>query len=138
MENGFYIPISSHSHAVNSHSFPFPSWESYSHTRGIPTGLPFLLGNPLPCSFLVESTKRPNFAVQSFFTTAIRHTFNVLTPLLCRQESNSTLTLILYGRHAANIHYYWYSITPSLFYSRVKTFLFCKSSPPLPSFLLQD
>jgi len=32
-------------------------------------------------------------------------------------------------RYAANIHtyHYWYSITPSLFHSRLKTFLYCKS-----------
>jgi len=33
----------------------------------------------------------------------------------------------------------WYSITHSLFHSRLKTFLFCKSFPPQPFlFLLQD
>jgi len=34
-------------------------------------------------------------------------------------------------KYAANIHtyYYQYSITPSLFYSRLKTFLLCKSFP---------
>jgi len=33
----------------------------------------------------------------------------------------------------------WYSITHSLFHSRLKTFLFCKSFPPqLLIFLLQD
>jgi len=33
----------------------------------------------------------------------------------------------------------WYSITRSLFHSRLKTFLFCKSFPPQPFlFLLQD
>ena len=31
-------------------------------------------------------------------------------------------------------YHYLYSITPSLFYSRLKTFLFCKSFPPQPSF----
>ena len=35
--------------------------------------------------------------------------------------------------------YYWYHITHSLFHSRLKSFLFCKSSLPQPSlFLLQD
>jgi len=35
--------------------------------------------------------------------------------------------------------YYWYSITHSLFYSRLKSFLFCESSLPQPfHFLLQD
>ena len=35
---------------------------------------------------------------------------------------------------SANSHtyYYWYSITHSLFHSRLKTFLFCKSFPPQP------
>ena len=31
-------------------------------------------------------------------------------------------------------YYYYYSITPSLFHSRLKTFLSCKSFPPQPSF----
>jgi len=35
--------------------------------------------------------------------------------------------------------YYWYSITHSLFHSRLKSFLFCKSCLPQPFlFLLQD
>ena len=35
--------------------------------------------------------------------------------------------------------YYWYSITHSLFHSRLKSFLFCESSLPQPFlFLLQD
>ena len=35
--------------------------------------------------------------------------------------------------------YYWYSITHSLFHSRLKSFLFCKSSLPHPFlFLIQD
>ena len=35
--------------------------------------------------------------------------------------------------------YYWYSVTHSLFHSRLKSFLFCKSSLPQPFlFLLQD
>jgi len=38
-----------------------------------------------------------------------------------------------------NTYYYWYSITHSLFHSRLKSFLFCKSSLPQPFFfLLQD
>ena len=39
----------------------------------------------------------------------------------------------------SHTYYYWYSITHSLFHSRLKSFLFCKSSLPLPFFfLLQD
>ena len=33
-------------------------------------------------------------------------------------------------------YYYWYSITHSLFHSRLKSFLFCKSSLPQPFFFL--
>jgi len=38
--------------------------------------------------------------------------------------------------YAANSHtyYYYFSITHSLFHSRLKTFLFCKSSPLQPFF----
>ena len=32
------------------------------------------------------------------------------------------------------LNYYKYSIVPSLFHPRLKTFLFCKCFPPLPSF----
>ena len=39
----------------------------------------------------------------------------------------------------SHTYYYWYSITHSLFHSRLKSFLFCKSSLPQPFlFLLQD
>ena len=38
-----------------------------------------------------------------------------------------------------SLYYYWYSIIHSLFHSRLKSFLFCKSSLPQPFlFLLQD
>jgi len=38
---------------------------------------------------------------------------------------------ILYGRHTANIYsyYYYYSITPSLFHSRLRKFLFLQILP---------
>jgi len=41
---------------------------------------------------------------------------------------------ILYGRYLPNqqSYLYWYSITHSLFHSRLKTFLFCKSFPLQP------
>jgi len=39
----------------------------------------------------------------------------------------------------SHTYYYWYSITHLLFHSRLKSFLFCKSSLPQPfHFLLQD
>jgi len=45
----------------------------------------------------------------------------------------------LYVDHYYYNFYYWYFITHSLFYSRLKSFLFCKSSLPQPFlFLLQD
>jgi len=34
----FYIPIASHSHAVNSHSFPFPSISIIPISTGFPLG----------------------------------------------------------------------------------------------------
>ena len=50
---------------------------------------------------------------------------------------------ILYGHYPPTVilttSTIWYSITHSLFHYRLKTFLFCKSFPPQPSFfLLQD
>jgi len=48
---------------------------------------------------------------------------------------------ILYGHYPPTVilTIIWYSVTHSLFHSRLKTFLFCKSFPPqLSFFLLQD
>jgi len=43
-----------------------------------------------------------------------------------------------YCHRLLTMYYYWYSITHSLFHSRLKSFLFCKSSLPQPFlFLLQ-
>jgi len=52
-----------------------------------------------------------------------------------------TIYRILYGHYLPTVilTIIWYSITQSLFHSRLKTFLFCKSFPPQPFlFLLQD
>jgi len=43
-----------------------------------------------------------------------------------------------YSHTYCHTYYYWYSITHSLFHSRLKPFLFCKSSLPHPFlFLIQ-
>ena len=45
----------------------------------------------------------------------------------------SSFSLVCLNCHT---YYYWYSITHSLFHSRLKSFLFCKSSLPQPFFFL--
>jgi len=58
--------------------------------------------------------------------------------ILCSFAVHSrTSDLLVY---AANIYtyYYWYSISPSLFHSGLKTSLFCKYFPPWPSFFRTD
>jgi len=46
------------------------------------------------------------------------------------------ISRILYGRYLPTVilTIIWYSITHSLFHSRLKTYLFCKSFPPQPYF----
>ena len=44
------------------------------------------------------------------------------TVIICQQSLSAN----------SHTYYYWYSITHSLFHSRLNTFLFCKSFPPQP------
>ena len=43
-----------------------------------------------------------------------------------------SLAFIWFVFNFSHTYYYWYSITHSLFHSRLKSFLFCKSSLPQP------
>ena len=66
-----------------------------------------------------------------------------INPLLCItiQHISNWDSPILYGHYLPTVilTIIWYSITYSLFHSRLKTFLFCKSFPPQPfPFLLPD
>ena len=61
-------------------------------------------------------------------------------PATLNQQCNVIVELDgLQQQQQQHTYYYWYSITDSLFHSRLKSFLICKSSLPHPFlFLLQD
>ena len=65
-----------------------------------------------------------------------------LSTARCRRAGSSVrsikLTCVLYGHYLPTVilTIIWYSFTHSLFHSRLKTFLFCKSLPPEPFLLL--
>jgi len=80
---------------------------------------------------------------QTLWKISPRHDDHVVNKT--RRQSNLLCTAfncrILYGLYLPTVilTIIWYSITHSLFHSRLKTFLFCKSFPPQPSlFLLRD
>jgi len=57
----------------------------------------------------------------------------------CYDRTRSKKVIIVTEHPTVRLTIIWYSITHSLFHSRLKTFLFCKSFPLQPFvFLLQD
>ena len=64
--------------------------------------------------------------------------FDVISVICSIHYSYIAIAIAILSPYS-HTYYYWYSITHSLFHSRLKSFLFCKSSLPQPFlFLLQD
>ena len=105
-------------------------------TREIETWLSESIGSvPLP----------PNPGPTTQPQPAIGHYVNLPQRRLLRSALTDALLVIFLAfrffflQETNPAYYYWYSITHSLFRSRLKSFLFCKSSLPQPFlFLLQD
>ena len=68
-----------------------------------------------------------------FYSKHRKHTDSIRSTL-----KNSSIPTVPTLSPYSHTYYYWYSITHSLFHSRLKAFLFCKSSLPQPFlFLIQ-